>query len=296
MQNRRNARSSSRPLAALLLLAACAVVLVFIGGLLARQNSAYNAPVIEGVSGQSAASQTQSGASEGPQQLPLPASVHLDVPVIGQNPELPNGCEITSLTMLLRYLGFDVDKMTMAQEYLPRSEKFYGADPEVEFMGDPAQSSGESCGFYCFQGPIVQAAKNYLAAQGQADAWDVTDITGVDAAGLAEQLAAGNPVLVWATIDFKDVRQSTKWTWTTASGEDYTPLVDVHCLVLTGYEDNQFYLSDPLKTYESVRQQKFMEIFTAMGSRAVVITPRETPAQPTPDPSAEASSASSSAS
>ncbi len=296
MQNRRNARSSSRPLAALLLLAACAVVLVFIGGLLARQNSAYNAPVIEGVSGQSAASQTQSGASEGPQQLPLPASVHLDVPVIGQNPELPNGCEITSLTMLLRYLGFDVDKMTMAQEYLPRSEKFYGADPEVEFMGDPAQSSGESCGFYCFQGPIVQAAKNYLAAQGQADAWDVTDITGVDAAGLAEQLAAGNPVLVWATIDFKDVRQSTKWTWTTVSGEDYTPLVDVHCLVLTGYEDNQFYLSDPLETYESVRQQKFMEIFTAMGSRAVVITPRETPAQPTPDPSAEASSASSSAS
>ena len=296
MQNRRNARSSSRPLAALLLLAACAVVLVFIGGLLARQNSAYNAPVIEGVSGQSAASQTQSGASEGPQQLPLPASVHLDVPVIGQNPELPNGCEITSLTMLLRYLGFDVDKMTMAQEYLPRSEKFYGADPEVEFMGDPAQSSGESCGFYCFQGPIVQAAKNYLAAQGQADAWDVTDITGVDAAGLAEQLAAGNPVLVWATIDFKDVRQSTKWTWTTASGEDYTPLVDVHCLVLTGYEDNQFYLSDPLKTYESVRQQKFMEIFTAMGSRAVVITPRETPAQPTPDPSAEAPSASTSAS
>ena len=296
MQNRRNARSSSRPLAALLLLAACAVVLVFIGGRVARQNSAYTAPVSEGVSGQSAASQTQSGASEGPQQLPLPASVHLDVPVIGQNPELPNGCEITSLTMLLRYLGFDVDKMTMAQEYLPRSEKFYGADPEVEFMGDPAQSSGESCGFYCFQGPIVQAAKNYLAAQGQADAWDVTDITGVDAAGLAEQLAAGNPVLVWATIDFKDVRQSTKWTWTTVSGEDYTPLVDVHCLVLTGYEDNQFYLSDPLETYESVRQQKFMEIFTAMGSRAVVITPRETPAQPTPDPSAEASSASSSAS
>ena len=231
----------------------------------------------------------------GPQQLPLPASVHLDVPVIGQNPELPNGCEITSLTMLLQYLGFDVDKMTMAEDYLPRSEKFYGADPEVEFMGNPSQSSGESCGFYCFQGPIIQAAEKYLAAQGQADAWEVTDITGVDAAGLAEQLAAGNPVLVWATIDFKDVRESSKWSWTTASGETYTPLVDVHCLVLTGYEDNQFYLSDPLETYESVRQQKFMEIFTAMGSRAVVITPKEPAPEPTPDPSAEASSVPSSA-
>ena len=219
----------------------------------------------------------------------------LPVPQVLQNPELPNGCEITSLTMLLQYLGFDVDKMTMAEDYLPRSEKFYGADPEVEFMGDPSQSSGESCGFYCFQGPIIQAAEKYLAAQGQADAWEVTDITGVDAAGLAEQLAAGNPVLVWATIDFKDVRESSKWSWTTASGETYTPLVDVHCLVLTGYEDNQFYLSDPLETYESVRQQKFMEIFTAMGSRAVVITPKEPTPEPTPDPSAEASSVPSSA-
>ena len=122
------------------------------------------------------------------------------------------------------------------------------------------------------------------------------DTTGTPLDQLTGEIDRGRPVLVWATIDFKDVRQSTKWTWTTASGEDYTPLVDVHCLVLTGYEDNQFYLSDPLETYESVRQQKFMEIFTAMGSRAVVITPRETPAQPTPDPSAEASSASSSAS
>ena len=297
MQNNRKSRSSARLLATLAMLLACAVVLTFIGTMLAKQNSAYNAPVIEGVSGQSSSSQSQTAASgsDGPQQLPLPASVHLDVPVIGQNPELPNGCEITSLTMLLQYLGFDVDKMTMAEDYLPRSEKFYGADPEVEFMGDPSQSSGESCGFYCFQGPIIQAAEKYLAAQGQADAWEVTDITGVDAAGLAEQLAAGNPVLVWATIDFKDVRESSKWSWTTASGETYTPLVDVHCLVLTGYEDNQFYLSDPLETYESVRQQKFMEIFTAMGSRAVVITPKEPAPEPTPDPSAEASSVPSSA-
>ena len=34
----------------------------------------------------------------------------LDVPQILQNPELPNGCEITSLCEVLRYLGFDADK------------------------------------------------------------------------------------------------------------------------------------------------------------------------------------------
>ena len=287
MQNKRG-RASRRLLLTLALLAACLAVLAYIGCLLAAQNDAYNAPVLSVGSSAPASGPDGSAAGE-PAGDALPAAVHLNVPVIGQNPELPNGCEITSLTMLLRYLGFDADKLTMAEDYLPRSEKFYGADPELEFMGDPAQSSGESCGFYCFEGPIIQAAESYLAAQGQAEAWQVTDITGVDAQGLAEQLAAGNPVLVWATIDFKEVRESTKWSWTTAAGRDYTPLVDVHCLVLTGYEGNQFYLSDPLETYESVRQQKFMEIFTAMGSRAVVITRREQPAptaEPSPSPEA----------
>ena len=48
--------------------------------------------------------------------------IHLPVPLILQNPELPNGCEITSLCMLLRYLGFDADKCLLADNYLPRTE------------------------------------------------------------------------------------------------------------------------------------------------------------------------------
>ena len=43
----------------------------------------------------------------------VPAEHVLDVDVIYQRPELPTGCEVTSLTALLQYLGFDVDKTTM---------------------------------------------------------------------------------------------------------------------------------------------------------------------------------------
>ncbi|WP_245823049.1 C39 family peptidase [Lactobacillus terrae] len=32
------------------------------------------------------------------------------VPLINQNPELPNGCEITAITMMLNYAGVNVDK------------------------------------------------------------------------------------------------------------------------------------------------------------------------------------------
>lgn len=51
----------------------------------------------------------------------VPAEHVLDVDVIYQRPELPTGCEVTSLTALLQYLGFDVDKTTMAEDFLPCS-------------------------------------------------------------------------------------------------------------------------------------------------------------------------------
>lgn len=58
------------------------------------------------------------------------ASILLPVPQILQNPELPNGCEITSCCEVLHYLGFAPDKCELADYYLPRSAQWYGADPD----------------------------------------------------------------------------------------------------------------------------------------------------------------------
>ena len=45
---------------------------------------------------------------------------------LNQNPELPTGCEITSLTSVLNYYGCNVDKTTMADEYLKKGNgSFY---------------------------------------------------------------------------------------------------------------------------------------------------------------------------
>lgn len=45
---------------------------------------------------------------------------------LGQYPELPTGCEITSLTSVLNYYGYDVDKEVMADDYLEKgSGSFY---------------------------------------------------------------------------------------------------------------------------------------------------------------------------
>ena len=63
--------------------------------------------------------------------------------LIMQMPELPTGCEITALTMMLDHYGYAVDKTVMASEYLPVSPAglYYGADGEYR---DGTQKPGSS--------------------------------------------------------------------------------------------------------------------------------------------------------
>ena len=44
----------------------------------------------------------------------IPSKMQLDVPFISQEPDLPTGCEITSLAEVLHFYGFNVDKEILA--------------------------------------------------------------------------------------------------------------------------------------------------------------------------------------
>ena len=46
----------------------------------------------------------------------LKRKILLDVPTILQKPELPRGCEVTSLAMMLNYAGIEVNKMELAEK------------------------------------------------------------------------------------------------------------------------------------------------------------------------------------
>lgn len=203
---------------------------------------------------------------------PAPASRILPVENILQNPQLPNGCEATSLAILLGYHGFTVDKMEMAYQYLPREAfryedgVFTGADPDKAYAGDPATNYG----FYCFASPATTGANRYLVGQNTAlRAWN---ITGADEDELISLLARGLPMVVWKTTDHAAPRRSSTISWhLAASGEQYVPYMNLHVVVLCGYDEEYFYFCDPHGRRPQIERAEFMADFERMGSRAVVI-------------------------
>lgn len=195
----------------------------------------------------------------------LPFEARLEVENIDQNPELPNGCEITSAAIVLNYLGFEVDKVTLAEEYLPRCVPYWEADPRVEFMGNPE----DELAFYCLPGAVVTAVNDYLE---DVDAgYTAVDISGSAVEELYQWVAGGYPVMVWTTRAFS----KPLYNDTFLLPDGGRPYSNSHCLVLTGYDDDTCYLADPMLEVETVERERFAESYLERGQYAVVIVPTE---------------------
>lgn len=147
----------------------------------------------------------------------LPSTVQLEVENILQNPELPNGCEITSAAIVLNYLGFDIDKVTLAENYLPMHIPYWEADPTVEFMGNPA----DELSFYCLPGAINTAVNAYLDEQNSS--YNALDITGAEPAELEMYLAQGTPCWYGQPAPLRNRCIITPLLWTMAAGPTPTP-------------------------------------------------------------------------
>ena len=58
-----------------------------------------------------------------------------------QNPELPTGCEITALTQTLNFYGFDIDKVTLCDTFMPTDFDGYYTMNQV-YIGNPRATNG----------------------------------------------------------------------------------------------------------------------------------------------------------
>lgn len=160
-----------------------------------------------------------------------------DFVIIEQYPELPTGCEITAMTMVLNYYGYNVDKVTMALDYMPKIQaEFYrsedgrlmGPDLENFFVGDPTEETGYICG----TGAIVTAANAYLTDVG-------SDMTAV---------AMKN-----------------------AQPEELYDLIDQGTPVLIGYDEDTVTVADPIYSRITVSRDQFEKIFAERGGQCVIL-------------------------
>lgn len=208
-----------------------------------------------------AASQTESGSKV------------LDVENILQKPELPTGCECVSLTMVLNYLGYAADKLDIARYHLPKMPfyweegELYGADFRVCFAGDPEEPDAYGCYAPC----IEAAAESFLSSGGyDAEARDITG-TGFEEL-LTDYIDEDKPVLIWVTSNDLHETEPTA-VWKTPGGEEVQWRSYEHCVVLTGYdEDNSLiYVSDPLYGNTFYDRKRIQERYMDMGQQAVCI-------------------------
>lgn len=196
-----------------------------------------------------------------------------EVSLMLQNPELPNGCEVTSLAMLLSSTGSYADKMELYESYLPRraftsrNGVRYAPSPEDAYIGDAASSTG---GWYCFEGPILAAGNTWLEARGLP--WRLENLTGITQEQMEEYLNQGHPLIVWVTLHYQRPR-TVGYTWMLPNGTVYTPYSNLHCVVLTGWDGGNYRVADPLYGWQSVSPADFWSAFEGMGSRALTLSP-----------------------
>lgn len=194
------------------------------------------------------------------------------VELILQSPELPNGCEVTSLAMLLNSAGYPADHLSLYENYLPtqgltdQGGQRFGPSPEEYYVGDATSQDG---GWYCFEGPILQAGNAFLADAGGSA--QVISVTGLSREDLERFAQAGIPLAVWVTLGYADPAYASSYTWTLPSGDTYIPYSNLHCVVLSGMEDGLFQVADPIYGESLVDPDVLWDCFEAMGQRAVMV-------------------------
>lgn len=190
-----------------------------------------------------------------------PNSFSLDIPFVSQYPELPTGCEITALTTVLNYLGYNVDKLTMADYYLDKG-KMGEVSPYKAFVGNPRDE--DSCG--AFAPVLVNSATKYLKSQ--RSYMNVYNITGAEYNELLDYVDDGHPVLVWETMYMKEPYESCTWN---IDGENIMWLSREHAMVLIGYTQSTYIMADPLRGICEYDKELVETRYKSMGKQAIVI-------------------------
>lgn len=245
------------------ILSKLAIILLIVCGLLLFPKSTSK----QQVEANSTESITQVSATDSSAHYPY-ASILLDVPLESQfaGEKLDNGCEVTALSMLLRYYGYNTNKNELANRlhYVPFQvdAQHYG-NPHEGFVGDIA-SGNQAMGV--FVEPIAQLARSYVHSDVQIHSEKLSF------AQIIQLLQYDTPIWSLATVDLVEPTEKDFIDWSTTSGTiKVTPLI--HAVVLTGMDQEYIYVNDPYGIKNRpVKIDTMEKIFKKLGQQSLYLS------------------------
>lgn len=193
----------------------------------------------------------------------------IDVPPLSQYPAFPTGCESVTAVMALRHAGIPIRVEDFVDRYLPCDDTFYeadgvlyGPDPYATFVGDPRSTRSYGC-----MAPVIEGALLSCVGRGGG----VMNTTGEDLAALCQTyIDNGVPVILWATMEMRPVGSGRMWFL--PDGRQFVWPSGEHCLLLVGYNENEYLFNDPRHGTTVAYDKRSVEVcYASLGKQSLVV-------------------------
>ena len=219
--------------------------------------------------------------TEPPTEAPtIPASYMIEGVTVHPQVEFKAGCETYACTMLLESLGFDITERMFMENYLEIRYPSYGDDGNMYAPSMYSSQVGDiygGWGVYCTA--MAKYMNNFLKDAGSEKT--ATALENVPLPELCERyISKGIPVMVWGTVEMLD--PYPRFTWIVdyveegdthyKVGDTFTWLQHEHCLVLIGYDEENYYFADSCAGRVSVFEREVSEDrYEKIGMQAIVV-------------------------
>ena len=218
--------------------------------------------------------------TEPPTEAPtMPPSYMIEGLEVIPQVEFKAGCETYACTMLLQTLGYDMDEHLFLDNYLEIRYPTYGDDGQMYGPDMYSSQVGDiygGWGVYCTA--MAKYMNHYLSDVGSEQ--KATAIENVTLDELCERyICKGIPVMIWGTVEMLEPYPRFSWIVNYVDenahyqiGDTFTWLQHEHCLVLIGYDEENYYFGDSCAGKVSVFERELSETrYEQIGMQAIVV-------------------------
>ncbi|MBQ3791546.1 MAG: C39 family peptidase [Clostridia bacterium] len=187
--------------------------------------------------------------------------VCLEVENILQHPDLPNGCEVVSLAIVLHYLNYRIDPMDLYLNYMPRSI-FERGDPWTTYVGEATD-----IGLGCYAPCVVETGNSYFSSV--MSSRQVLDVSYKDLDEYESMIERGYPVILWGTLWM--IQDDSIYSRYMVGDKQIEWLAYSHCLVLIGYTEKTYIFCDPVAGVIEYKKENVRSSFEMNHSQACIV-------------------------